>query len=90
MGPLDLLWHLTNLFVPAIGLGLVSAGLAKLFWRRALASVPYWRLAGSTAAVGAIVTVAGLVITGQDGRMLTYAAMVLAAATVLWWRCRNG
>jgi hypothetical protein len=90
MGPLDLLWHLTNLFVPAIGLGLVSAGLAKLAWRRALAPVPYWRLAGSTAAVAAIVTVAGLVITGQDGRMVTYAAMVLAAATLLWWRGRHG
>jgi hypothetical protein len=86
MGPLDVIWHLFNLFVPAIGMGLVAPSLAKLVWRRALKGVPWRPLALWTTAACAIVTVAGLVITGHDGRMSTYAGMVLATALVLGWR----
>jgi hypothetical protein len=28
---------------------------------------------------------AGLIVFGQDGRMATYAAMVVACAVGLWW-----
>ncbi len=38
------------------------------------------------ALAGAAVTLAGLVVFGRDGRMATYAAMVLACAFTLWWR----
>ena len=86
MGPLDAIWHLFNLFVPAIGMGLIAPSLAKLVWRRALKSVPWRPLALWTTAACALVTVAGLVITGHDGRMSTYAGMVLATTLVLWWR----
>jgi TctA family transporter len=86
MGPIDALWHLLNLFVPAIGMGLVVPSLAKLVWRRALKPVAWRALAQWVAGVCAVVTVAGLVITGHDGRMATYAAMVVASAAVLWWR----
>jgi hypothetical protein len=86
MGPLDAFWHLANLFVPAFGLGMVAAALAKLVWRRDLASVPWKRLAVPAGLAGAAVTLAGLVIFGRDGKMATYAAMVLACALTLWWR----
>ena len=46
MGPLDALWHLLNLLLPAVGLGLIAASLAKLLWRAALAPVAWRRLAG--------------------------------------------
>ena len=86
MGPLDALWHLANLFVPALALGALAAALAKLLWRRDLAAVPWKRLAGPACAACAAVALAGLALLGRDGRMATYAAMVLACALTLWWQ----
>lgn len=85
MGPLDLLWHLLNLFAPAVGMGLIAPLLAKLLWRRALAGVGWKRLVGGVTAACAAVLVAGLVAFGTDGKMATYGAMVLASALTLWW-----
>jgi len=86
MGPLDVLMHLGNLFLPALALAALTAALAKLLWRRELAPVSFRRLAVPAALVGAAVTLAGLVVFGRDGKMATYAAMVLACAFTLWWR----
>ncbi|MBI5721774.1 MAG: hypothetical protein HZC37_29220 [Burkholderiales bacterium] len=86
MDPLEFLNHLANLFVPALALGAVAAALAKLAWRADLAAQRWWRLAGLAAAANAVVTLAGLALTGRDGRMATYAAMVLATTVTLWWR----
>ena len=36
-------------------------------------------------AAGVVVLVAGLVVFGRDGRMLTYAALVLAQGSLAWW-----
>ena len=84
MGPLDAFWHLANLFLPALGLGAIAAAGAKLLWRRELAAVPWSRLAWPAALAGAVVTAAGLVLFGRDGKMATYAAMVVACALMLW------
>ncbi|MCW5632174.1 MAG: hypothetical protein KIT17_02465 [Rubrivivax sp.] len=86
MGPLALLNHLVNLFVPALALAAVAALLAKLAWRGELASARWWRLAWPAAALNALVTLAGLAAFGVDGKMATYAAMVAATAVTLWWR----
>lgn len=86
MGPLDALWHVTNLFLPALALGVLAAALAKLLWRRELAAVPWKRLAGPTCAASVAVVLAGLVLLGRDGKMATYGAMVLASALTLWWQ----
>lgn len=86
MGPIDAFWHVANLFLPALMLGALSAGLAKLLWRRELSAVAWKKLAGPACVACAVVVLAGLVITGRDGRMSTYAAMVLACAATLWWR----
>ena len=86
MGPLDALWHLANLFVPALALGALAAALAKLVWRRELRPVSWRRLAGPAAAAGVLVTLAGLALFGSDGKMATYAAMVAGCAAALWWQ----
>ena len=86
MGPLDTWWHVANFFLPALGLGALSAALAKLLWRRQLAAVAWRRLAGPACAACAAVLLAGLVVFGRDGRMATYAAMGVACALTLWWR----
>jgi hypothetical protein len=86
MGPMQALWHLGNLLLPALALAALSAALAKLLWRRELAGVSWRRLAQPAALVCAAVTLAGLVAFGRDGKMATYAAMVAACAATLWWR----
>ena len=84
MNALDLFWHLANFVLPAVGVGALTAGLCKLFWRRPLARTPWFTLAWQASAAGLAVLVAGLVITGHDGRMLTWAGLVVACALVPW------
>ncbi len=86
MGPLDALGHLLNLFLPAWGLAALAAALAKLLWRRELKPVSWRRLVVPTGVVASVLTVAGLVIFGRDGKMATYAALVAGCALSLWWR----
>ena len=81
---LELFWHIANFVLPAVGVGALSAALCKLFWRRALARVAWFTLAWQASAAGLAVLVAGLVITGHDGRMITYAGLVVACAAVPW------
>ena len=84
MGPLDTVWHVLNFFAPALGLGVVAASAAKLLWRRDLAGVAWLRLALWAALAGMVVLIGGLVVFGRDGKMATYAALVVATAVALW------
>jgi len=81
---LDLFWHLANFVLPAIGMGALTAALCKLIWRRSLARTSWFTLAWQASAAGLSVLVAGLVITGHDGRMATWAALVVVCALVPW------
>jgi hypothetical protein len=85
MGPLDALWHALNFLLPGLAVAAVAASLAKLVWRRELAAVPWHRLALWAALAGVAALVAGLVLFGRDGKMVTYAAVVMCAAAALWW-----
>lgn len=86
MGPLDALWHLLNFATVPLLLGAIAAGGAKLAWRRELSRVRWSLLARDAGLAALAVALAGLVISGRDGRMATYGAMVLASAAALWWR----
>jgi len=83
---LGALWHLLNLFAPAVLTALLAAAAAKLLWRRELAPVAWRRLVLPAAAVAAALSGAGLLVLGQDGRLLTYGAIVLGCALTLWWQ----
>lgn len=85
MNLLDLLNHLANLLLPGLVTGCIAAVLAKLLWRRDLAAVSFWRLAAPAASAGMVISIAGLVAFGSDGRMLTYLFMVLGCALALAW-----
>ena len=85
MGMLDGLWHLLNFFAPAVVVGALAAAITKLIWRNQLKAVAWTRLAAWAGVTGAVVLVAGLVITGRDGKMSTYGALVVANAVSLWW-----
>ncbi|ACB32857.1 conserved hypothetical protein [Leptothrix cholodnii SP-6] len=85
MGFFDALGHLFNLFLPALGVAALAALLAKALWRRELKGVPLQRLAAHAAVAGVVATLAGLIVTGRDGRIGSYFALVLANALGLWW-----
>ena len=85
MGPIDASWHLLNFFAPALGMGLLTTVMAKLLWHRSLKGVSFRRLGLWATAGSALALVAGLIVFGRDGKMLTYGAMVLACAAGLWW-----
>ena len=86
MGPLDALWHLLNLFAPALGVGLLTSTVAKLLWRRELKAIAWTRLSVWACSVSALTLLAGLVVFGRDGKMASYGAMLAACALSLWWR----
>jgi hypothetical protein len=90
--------HLLNFAAPAAFLALLMVGLTALLpfskpkttVKAARLSRPSWR--GQFAMVftaNMLVTVGGLVFFGHDGRLLTYAAMALAAALVQWLLLRG-
>jgi hypothetical protein len=89
MNFLDLLWHILDFAAPPLLLGLISATAAKWLWRGPLRATPWLQLGARAAAASLLVCVAGVIITGRDGKMVTYAAMVLACAASLWWRTRG-
>ena len=86
MGPLDVLWHVGNLMLPALSLGVLSTTAAKFVWRRELANRAWKALAGPACAASCAVVLVGLVALGRDGKMATYGAMVVACALTLWWQ----
>ena len=81
----DAAWHAMNFFAPAFGIGALTTALAKLLWRKALAGRSWLRLCVWSIGVCAVALVAGLVVTGRDGHMGTYGAMVVGCASALWW-----
>jgi hypothetical protein len=85
MNPLDLIWHALNFVAPALGVGFIGAALSRLLWRKELKHRAWWRLAAWPSAAGIAVLVGGLLAFGRDGRMATYALMVLATALALGW-----
>lgn len=85
MSPIDAFWHLLGLFLPAWLTAALAAAGAKLLWRSELRAVRWARLTLWAGAAGSMVLLGGMVLLGRDGRMLSYALMVLAAALALWW-----
>ena len=75
--------HLANFALPA----LVLAGLlAPAVTGRSGLSLPsLWRVWRWLAASGLLVLVVGLAVFGRDGKMATYAALVLVLASVACW-----
>ena len=78
--------HLLNFFAPAWLVAALSAAMAKLAWRQALKAVALWRLAGFAGLVGSVAWLACLFAFGRDGKMSSYAVLILCCALALWWR----
>lgn len=80
--------HLLNLMAPAAVLALLLVLLSRVFSRFSTSKKPLTQSIYAQAAlifiVNVLVLAAGLVFFGNDGKVSTYAAMVLAAALCQW------
>lgn len=84
MDPLDILNHLLNFVAPAAALALLlvlTSGWIGPKGRPALSAGSRFAI---LFAVGVVVLAAGLLLWGRDGKMLTYAALVVGSATTQW------
>lgn len=85
MGFLDGLNHALNFFLPALGMALLVPSLARLVWWKALSGAGWLRQVKWASIINAVVLIVGLLMTGRDGAMMTYAGLVLASALTVWW-----
>ena len=84
MGPLDLLNHLVNFMAPAAWVAMAVTVVARLFMPKRPAALSQSAQVAINFVVCLAVLVLGLLVFGRDGKMATYAAMVLSGATSQW------
>jgi len=87
MGPLDILNHLLNFMAPAAFVALALVLCGRLFGAKGGGTG--WSQLAVIFAVGLVVLAGGLALGGRDGKMLTYSALVVAAATCQWLLVRG-
>lgn len=83
MSLFELLRHLLNFAAPAFAVALLVA-LAARWLLPASSRRPLWASFVINFLAGLAVLGAGLWYFGRDGKMATYAALVLAVATIQW------
>ena len=86
---LDLLVHALNFAAPAAFLAVLMPLLARLILRGKQARLNLWVQMLVTFAVCLAVLLAGLVFFGRDGKLATYAALVMACAISQWVMVRG-
>ncbi len=72
--------HLFNFVLPALAMAVLMPWAGR--WVMGSGGPPLRRRMVIHAVAGVLVLVAGLLVQGHDGRMSTYMALVLVAATV--------
>jgi len=89
MGPLDLLRHLLNFIAPALFTGTALALYARYVLRSKSAKLSVQAQAAINSIAGVAVLAAGLWYFGRDGKMATYAALVVVCALSQWLAGRH-
>lgn len=84
MPTIDFLNHLLGFIAPALFVGVVLAAGARVVWRKRAHLLPWYQMAAVNTLLGIVVLALGLVLGGQDGRMATYAMLVVALASCQW------
>jgi hypothetical protein len=85
MSLLGLLDHLLNFIAPALVVGFLVAVLAPLVMKKARPHHSWPTQGAINSGASALVLLVGLVIFGHDGKMATYAAMLLVCASSQWF-----
>ncbi|MBS7806158.1 hypothetical protein [Variovorax sp. PCZ-1] len=85
MGLWDAFIHAINFMLPAAFVALLVTFLGRFFKQ----NKPFGGVFIAQAAINFVVCftvlIIGLILTGRDGKMFTYLAMVIASATVQWF-----
>lgn len=85
MGPLDILNHFLNFLAPALVVGLLLALLTPMLMRK-LRPARSWLVQGAiNALAGAVAMALGLWFFGNDGKMASYALLVVMVASSQWF-----
>ena len=89
MGSSDLFFHLIGFAAPAVAVAVLVALAARVVMPALSAVRPWWVQSAINSIVGVLVLAAGLWHFGVDGKMATYAALVLAVASCQWASSRG-
>ena len=84
MGPIDFSIHLLSFFAPAFVVAIVVALAGRVVLSHNKPPGRWWLPLVLNFLAGGAVLVAGLVLFGRDGKMLTYAAMLVCIASTQW------
>ena len=88
MGPLNTLIHLLSFVAPALAVAVLVALAARFLLPRQPTGLAWWLHIAINSIAGVATLVAGLWYFGVDGRMATYAALVVAIAGCQWLSSR--
>jgi hypothetical protein len=89
MDLLSLSVHAINFIAPALGVAAWITLIHPLVWRHARRWRGWKRQLVLNSLAGTSMLLLGLLVFGQDGKMITYTAMVLACATSQWLLTRD-
>ena len=88
MNLLDILIHLLSFAAPAFAVALLVTLAARLILPAPAAGGRWWAPFLANFVVGLAILGAGLWYFGRDGKMMTYAALVVGVATSQWLMAR--
>lgn len=80
--------HLLHFLLPALAVGLLLAVLAPLLMKRTRPSHSWLSQALINSVVGVLALAWGLWFFGRDGKMVSYAVMLMACASSQWFAAR--
>lgn len=82
---LALIGHLLNFIAPAVGVALLLWGAPRLWPKGRKGRWAARRELLVLIGLGSAVLLAGLIVFGRDAKMFSYAALVLAQGSLVWW-----
>ena len=85
----DLFFHLIGFAAPAVAVAMLVALGARGVMPTPAVTRPWWLQSAINSIVGVLVLAAGLWHFGVDGKMATYAALVVAVASCQWATSRG-
>jgi hypothetical protein len=89
MDGLSLIVHVLNFLAPAVAVSAWITLISALVWRGSRSRKTWKARFVLNSLAGTSMLVLGLWWSGQDGKMISYAAMVLACATSQWLLTRE-
>ncbi len=84
MGVIDAILHALNFMLPALGVAVLVTLCGRFFKKNKPLAPTFIAKFAINFIVCLTVLLVGLIITGRDGKMLTYLAMLIASGTVQW------